>query len=127
MRDGGGNVNIEGIKSNAYFENFQWPVGMLSGWNAIGRFSWYNSRKDLIMTLMVPLSTELEAKLRARAAAEGKDPGAYASKIIEQAISRSSIDEVLRPLREQFAASGTTDEELLEQINEARYAYRNKP
>ena len=78
------------------------------------------------MTLLVPISPQVEAKLRERAAAEGKDPAAYASKLLEQAVTRPSLDELLAPLRQQFAASGTTDEELVRQITEARDAYRNQ-
>lgn len=78
------------------------------------------------MTLIVPVSPELDAKLRERAAAVGKDAPAYASELLEQAINRRSLDELLAPLREQFAATGTTDEELIEQITQARDAYRNQ-
>jgi hypothetical protein len=78
------------------------------------------------MTLMVPLSPQVEEKLRARAAAEGKDPTAYASKVLEQAVNRPSLDEILAPLRQEFADSGTTDEELVRQIIEARESYRNQ-
>jgi hypothetical protein len=77
------------------------------------------------MTLAVPLSAEVEAKLRERAAAEGKDPAAYASKVLEQAVARPSLDELLAPLRQEFASSGTNDQALVEQITEAREAYRN--
>lgn len=76
------------------------------------------------MTLAVPLSPQAEAKLRERAAAEGKDLTAYASKILEQAVTRPSLDELLAPLRQEFAASGTSEEELTRQIAEARDAYR---
>jgi len=78
------------------------------------------------MTLVVPISPQVEAKLRERAAAEGKGPAEYASKVLEQAVARPSLDELLAPLRQQFAASGTTDEELMRQITKAREAYRNQ-
>lgn len=74
------------------------------------------------MTISVSLSPEAEAKLRQRAAAVGKDPAACASQILEQAVRRSSLEELLAPLREEFAASGTTDEQLIEQITQARDA-----
>lgn len=78
------------------------------------------------MTLVVPVSAELEAKLRERAAAAGKDAPTYASELLEQAVRQRSLDELLAPLREQFAATGTTDEELIEQISQARQGYRNQ-
>jgi hypothetical protein len=78
------------------------------------------------MTLMVPVSPQLEAKVRERAAAQGKEPGIYAAELLEQAVGRSALDELLAPLREQFAASGTSDKELVQQITDARTAYRNQ-
>ena len=77
------------------------------------------------MSLVVPISPQVEARLRQQAAAKGKDPEAFASKLLEQAVGRSALDDLLAPLRAQFAASGTTDEELVEQITDARAAYRN--
>ena len=77
------------------------------------------------MSLVVPISPQVEARLRQQAAANGKDPEAFASKLLEQAVGRSALDDLLAPLRAQFAASGTTDEELVEQITDARAAYRN--
>lgn len=78
------------------------------------------------MTLMVPVSPEVEAKLRSRAAAEGQDTSEYASKLLEDAVRRSSLDELLAPLRQQFAATGATDEQLIQQITDARAAYRKQ-
>ena len=78
------------------------------------------------MTLVVPISPEVEARLRQEAAAQGTDPGAYASKLLQQAVGRCSVDELLAPLRGQFAASGTTDAELVQQITDARAAYRSQ-
>jgi hypothetical protein len=78
------------------------------------------------MTLTLSLSAEAEAKLRQRAAAEGADPAAYASKLLEQAVTKPSLDELLAPLRREFAASGASDEQLVQQISEARDAYRNQ-
>jgi len=78
------------------------------------------------MALVIPVSPDVESKLRERAAAEGKDTAAYAGKILEQAIARPSLDQMLAPLRQEFAASGATDEELASQITEARDAHRNQ-
>jgi hypothetical protein len=76
------------------------------------------------MSLVIPISPQVESKIRERAAAEGKEPTAYAAKLLEQAVSRLSLDEILAPLRQEFAASATTDAQLLQQITEARDAYR---
>ncbi|MGD0137979.1 MAG: hypothetical protein ABSD28_03830 [Tepidisphaeraceae bacterium] len=79
------------------------------------------------MSLVIPISPQVESKIRERAAAEGKEPTAYAAKLLEQAVSRLSLDEILAPLRQEFAACGTSDEQLLQQITEARDAYRKTP
>lgn len=76
------------------------------------------------MSLTVSLSPESEARLRQRATAEGVEPGAYASKLLEIAVARQSLQDVLAPLREEFAASGTTDDQLLEEITAARDVFR---
>ena len=76
------------------------------------------------MSLTVSLTPESEARLRLRAAAEGAELAAYASKLLELAVAKQSLQEVLAPLRQEFASSGTTDEALLAQIVSARDAYR---
>jgi hypothetical protein len=78
------------------------------------------------MTLAVLISPQVEARLRQQAAAEGQDPGTYAAKLLEHAVRRTTLDELLAPLRSQFAATGTTDEELVQQITDARSAYRSQ-
>jgi hypothetical protein len=47
----------------------------------------------------------------------------YASELLEHAAAAPSIDAILAPLRREFAESGTTEEELVEQINAAREEY----
>jgi len=78
------------------------------------------------MTLIISISAQVESKLRERAAAEGKDLATHASENLEQTIVRGSLDELLAPLRQDFSASGTTDDQLVAQITEARTAYRNE-
>ena len=78
------------------------------------------------MTLSISLSRETEAKLLERAAAAGKEPSAYALQLLERAVNEADINENLAPLRAQFAASGTTEDDLVKQITEARDAYRNE-
>ena len=72
------------------------------------------------MILSVPLTPEVEAKLRERAAAAGLDPALYASELLEDIISRPSIDQILAPFRRQIADSGMTDQQLDEFYEELR-------
>jgi hypothetical protein len=78
------------------------------------------------MELQINISAEAESKLKERAAAEGKDPTAYASELVEQAVKKPSLDAVLAPLRKEFEDSGMTDDQLLEQIMAAQAEYRKQ-
>jgi hypothetical protein len=78
------------------------------------------------MELQINISAEAESKLKERAAAEGKDPTAYASELVEQAVKKPSLDAVLAPLRTEFEDSGMTDDQLLEQIMAAQAEYRKQ-
>jgi len=72
------------------------------------------------MTLRLSLSRQAEDKLGKQAAAAGKDLTTYAARVLERAVREPSLDEILAPLRKEFAESGVSDEELIKQINEAR-------
>jgi hypothetical protein len=58
------------------------------------------------------LSERARAKLAEQAAQSGLDISAVASDLIEHAVSRLSVDDVLAPFRKQVAESGMSDEEL---------------
>jgi hypothetical protein len=79
------------------------------------------------MRLHIDISSEAESKLKERAAAQGKDPTTYASEIVEEVVSRPSLDEILAPLRREFEESGMSDDQLLEQILAAQTEYRKQP
>jgi len=65
------------------------------------------------MTLSVTLPPEIEAKLRERAAKNGQPLEVYASKILQEAITAPTIDELLAPVRKQVAESGMSEDELM--------------
>ncbi len=64
------------------------------------------------MTINISLSPEAETKLRQRAAKLGQDPAVVASDLLEEAVRRPSVDEMLAPARRQVADSGWKEEEL---------------
>jgi len=66
------------------------------------------------MMLSISLSAKAEAKLKERAAAEGKDPTAYASDLLEQAVTRQSLYELLAPSQAEFAKTGKTKQQVME-------------
>lgn len=65
---------------------------------------------DTLITLR--LSDEARAKLAEQAAKRGQDISVVASDLIEQAVTRPTVDEVLAPYRRQVAESGMSDDEL---------------
>ena len=76
------------------------------------------------MTLTISIPPATEARLREIAHAAGTDLPDYVSKLLEQAVAKPALEELLAPLRKQFADSGTTDEQLVEEITAAQAAYR---
>ena len=81
----------------------------------------YNSDR---MVLRIPVNPDTEARLRRQAQAAGKDVTAYVTQLVEQAAAKPALDELLAPLRQQFAQSGTSDEQLIAEITAAQAAYR---
>jgi len=68
-------------------------------------------------TIIIP--TELEVKIAERAAARGVTLEEYAREVLERDAEMPTLRELFAPVREQVKASGTTDEELTVQIEEA--------
>lgn len=72
------------------------------------------------MTLIIDLTPEQEAALRARAAERGQEVAVFVRETLLLEIQPpTTFDEVLAPIREQVAASGMTEDELDELFNEA--------
>jgi len=65
------------------------------------------------MTLNVTLSPRIEAKLRQRAAADGQPLDLCASKLLAEAVAAPTIDELLAPVRDDFAKTGMTEKDIL--------------
>ncbi len=82
------------------------------------------ARLEIDMALSIPLSAEAEAKLNEQAAAAGKDAARYAAEIVEAAVTKPTLDQILAPVREEFARSGMTEEELTTLIEEAKHEAR---
>ncbi len=62
--------------------------------------------------LQFPLPPDTEQTLRERAEANGEDVGEFVARIIQQAISTPSVDELLAPFRRQIEESGIADDDL---------------
>jgi hypothetical protein len=66
------------------------------------------------MTLSISLSRKAQAKLKKQAAAEGKDLTAYASDLLEKAVTRPSLQELLAPSQAEFSKSGKTHQQVMQ-------------
>lgn len=71
--------------------------------------------------LTIELPKDVEKKLAERAARSGKTAEVVARELIEQAVrGERTLDEILRPFRDEVAASGISDAELDQLFDEAR-------
>lgn len=74
--------------------------------------------------LTIEIPPQLEARLREQAEALGKDVNAYVAHLVAHAAERATLEKLLAPLREQFAATGVSDEELVADVTDAQAEYR---
>lgn len=77
------------------------------------------------MTISISISSEAESRLRAKAAAVGKDVAAFVEQVVER-LARGHLDlkELSGPISEDFRRSGMTDEELTEFLEAEKHAMR---
>ena len=79
------------------------------------------------MTLEISISPEAEAKLREKAAMVGEDISSYAAGVLERMAERPlTLREISGPLFEEFKASGMTDDELGDFLEEAKHRIRKQ-
>jgi len=77
------------------------------------------------MTLSIPLSREAEAKLIEKAAACGKDLPTYVSGLLTHfAQPPKSLEDISGPIYQQFLASGMSDDELGDFLEQAKHEMR---
>lgn len=74
------------------------------------------------MDVKISIPVELEPVLMARAEQFGKDADDYLSQLVAKHLEKPSLDELLSPVREDFAKSGMSENELNAFIEEERQA-----
>jgi len=75
------------------------------------------------MTLTIQVPKNIGAVLEEKARNQGKDVAEYVENLIEKDIDhRETLDEILAPLRKDFAESGMTEDDLDELIESERQA-----
>ena len=76
------------------------------------------------MTLQVDLPKPIDAKLSEKAKAAGMDLATYAQRVLTAEALLPSLDEALAPVRQSFASSGITEEEVIERYETEKHAAR---
>jgi hypothetical protein len=75
------------------------------------------------ITLTIQVPKNIGAILEEKAKSNGKDVAEYVEDLIEKDIDRpKTLDEILAPIRKNFAESGMTEEELDDLIESERQA-----
>jgi hypothetical protein len=66
------------------------------------------------MAITIPLTSETEERLMLSAQARGVTVADFAKDLLERAAYRPTIDQILSPIRAEFAQTQMTNEDLLE-------------
>ena len=69
---------------------------------------------------------EAEVKLRAKAELVGQALTDYAADVLERAARLPSLDEILAPVRAEFEASGMSEDELADYLEEVKHEARQE-
>jgi len=73
------------------------------------------------MTLSIPFSSDLEARLKERAAASGKDVIRFVQEAVEEKLAApQTFADILGPVHAAFEATGKSDEEITDQFQQIR-------
>jgi hypothetical protein len=74
------------------------------------------------MDVTISIRPELEPTIVQAANRNGQDIASFVESLVEKAVLALSLDDILAPVRAQFAASGMTEEEFDALIEEERQA-----
>jgi hypothetical protein len=74
------------------------------------------------MTISIP--DDVAARLQKRAAVSGQSLPVYTAKLVADTVTKPTIDEILAPVREDFAASGMSEEETTDFLRGQLEAHR---
>jgi hypothetical protein len=74
------------------------------------------------MTITIDLPVDIETALRKKASADGQDFQFFVLETLRTKALKPSLNEILAPVRKNFADSGMTEEELDELIENERQA-----
>jgi plasmid stability protein len=66
------------------------------------------------MEMTISLPDDVAIKLRERAASTGESVPVYSAKLLAESVTKPTIDELLAPVRADFAKTGMNGDELLQ-------------
>ena len=78
------------------------------------------------MTLTLNLADKDAQRLAEKAQAAGVDVQTYVERLVRAAASSPPLDELLRPVREAFHASGMSEDELGDLLEQAKHDMRRE-
>jgi hypothetical protein len=64
------------------------------------------------MDMLISISDDVAVKLKERASTSGQSAQAYAAKLVADTLSKPTIDELLAPVRADFAKTGMSEDQL---------------
>jgi hypothetical protein len=76
------------------------------------------------MTISIP--DDVVAQLEKRAAVSGQTLPAYTAKLVADTVTKPTIDEVLAPVRADFARSGMSEDEITDFLRSELEAHRQE-
>jgi len=74
------------------------------------------------MNVIINIPPEIAPKVEQAANRQGRNVAQFIEELVEKSVSAPSLDEILAPVREQFAASGLSEDELDTLFEEERQA-----
>lgn len=84
-----------------------------------------HATSDIDVTIR--LSRDAQAKLAARAVLAGKPLGEYIASVVESVVeSPRTLAQISGPVYQRFLDSGTTDEQLSEELEQAKHEMRTE-
>jgi hypothetical protein len=78
------------------------------------------------MDITITVEPDVQTKLQQKADAAGQDIKKYVEEIVRTQVLHPSLDEILAPVRQEFAESGMTEDELDALIKQERRILREE-
>jgi hypothetical protein len=78
------------------------------------------------MDMLISIPEEIALRLKERAAKIGQTMPAYTTNLVVEAVTKPTLDELLAPVRDDFAKTGMTGDEIMDLGREILTAVRQE-